>query len=208
MDPMDYRVLLMLSSVYRVYGKVRLAQLQPWIDSWNMPEIYAGIEGKGAADAAYAPALEIEHCRVNGTKYTGGAADVYKCFDQIRRDIVYQLLEKAGMPRRIVLAYRSFQEALTVRNTVAGGMGQTYVRPTSIPQGDPMSMMITSLLLRTWVKQMQRHGVTPRILANDLQLLCKGKGHLERFTLGFNKTFQHLEDMGARLAPNLSLIHI
>ena len=33
MDPMDYRVLLMLSPVYRVYGKVRLAPLQPWIDS-------------------------------------------------------------------------------------------------------------------------------------------------------------------------------
>ena len=41
-------------------------QLQPWIDSWNMPEIYAGIEGKGAADAAYATALELEYCRVMG----------------------------------------------------------------------------------------------------------------------------------------------
>ena len=29
MGPIDYRVLLMLSSVYRLYGKIRLPQLQP-----------------------------------------------------------------------------------------------------------------------------------------------------------------------------------
>ena len=29
MDPLDYRVLLMLSTVYRVWGKIRLPQLQP-----------------------------------------------------------------------------------------------------------------------------------------------------------------------------------
>ena len=55
------------------------------------------IEGKGAADAAYSTALEIEYCRVMGIKYSGGAADIYKCFDQVRRDIVYKLLEAAGM---------------------------------------------------------------------------------------------------------------
>ena len=109
------------------------------------------------------------------------------------------------MPRRIVHAYRNFQEALTVRNTVAGGLGQPYSKPTSIPQGDPMSMVITSLLLRAWVKQMQKHDVTPRILADDLQLMCKGKDHLEKFARGFDKTFQHLEDMGARLAPKKSI---
>ena len=78
MDPMDYRVLLMLASSYRLYGKIRLSHLQPWIDGWNLPEIYAGIEGKGAADAAYATAIEIEQCRVAGIKYTGGAADIFR----------------------------------------------------------------------------------------------------------------------------------
>ena len=158
-----------------------------------------GSRAKGAAGAAYSTALEIEYCRVMGIKYSGGAADIYKCFDQVRRDIVYKLLHEAGMPRRVIHAYNSFQEALTVRNTVAGGLGQPFSKPTSIPQGDPMSMVVTSLLLRAWVKQMQRHGVTPRILADDLQLMCHGKDHLERFTLGFNKTFQHLEDLGGEV---------
>ena len=129
MDPMDYRVLLMLASTYRLWGKIRLAHLQPWIEEWNLPEIYAGIEGKGAADAAYATAMEIEYCRISGTKYSGGAADIYKCFDQVRREIVYDLLKAAGTPQQILHAYRDFQEHLVVRNTIAGG----WVSPTSNP---------------------------------------------------------------------------
>ena len=47
MNPLDYNVLLMLASVYRLWGKIRLEQLQPWIETWQLPEIYAGIEGQG-----------------------------------------------------------------------------------------------------------------------------------------------------------------
>ena len=86
----------------------------------DLMEIYAGVECNGAADAAYATAIEIEYCRVTGKQYTGGAADIYKCFDQIRRPIVYKLLEAAGMPRQVVHAYRSFLEALSVKNRWLG----------------------------------------------------------------------------------------
>ena len=33
MIPLDYRVLLMLASVYRLWGEIRLEQLQPWIET-------------------------------------------------------------------------------------------------------------------------------------------------------------------------------
>ena len=190
----------MLASTYRLWGKIRLAHLQPWIDEWNLPEIYVGIEGKGAADAAYSTAIEIEHCRVAGIKYSGGAADIYMCFDQIRRAIVYEVLKSAGLPSPIAHAYRDFQEHLMVRNTIAGGLGEPYFKPTSIPQGDPFSMMITSLLLRPSVMQMKSLKVIPRILADDLQLMTTGRHHLRRFVRGFNTLHQHLEDLGARLA--------
>ena len=84
---------------------------------------------------------------------------------------------------------------------MAGGLGEPYSKPTSIPQGDPLSMMVTSLLLRAWVEQMRAIEVKPRILADDLQLMAMGEGHLERFKMGFDLTHIHLEDLGALLAP-------
>ena len=53
--------------------------------------------------------------------------------------------------------------------------------------------------------QMINLKVNPRILAGDLQLMCTGSEHFDAFTRAFDATHQHLEDMGARLAPKKSI---
>ena len=97
-------------------------------------------------------------------------------------------MKEAGMPKGVREAYQKFQENLKVHNTIAGGIGEAYTKPTSIPQGDPFSMMLTSLLMRAWIVQMHTIAVQPRLLADDLQLLCTGPNHLQLFEYGFNKT--------------------
>ena len=83
--------------------------------------MFAGIEGQWAEEAAFSTALLLEHCRMKGQELTGGAADVYKLFDQIQRDLLYEILNKAGMPAGVLGAYKIFIEGMTVYNTVAGG---------------------------------------------------------------------------------------
>ena len=98
MDPLEYRVLLMLSSVYRLLGKVRLRHLEPWIGEWAVEELYAGVSGQGADDAAYATAVLIENTHLKGEHLSGGAADIFKCLDQIIRPLLYLIMDLAGMP--------------------------------------------------------------------------------------------------------------
>ena len=167
--------------------------------------MFAGIEGRGAADAAYTTALMLEYCKPTKTPYSGGAADILKCFDQIQRPLLYKILEEAGMPTRILDPYKRFLEAIQVHNTVAGGLGEAYHKPTSIPQGDPFSMMVVALIMRAWIMQMREAAVIPRILADDLQIIAAGPHHLENFEYAFDLTHEHLEDMGAKLAPAKSI---
>ena len=91
--------------------------------------IYAGVEGQGANDAAYTTAVEIELCRLLGTDYSGGAADIFKCFDQVQRPIVYKVLRWAGIPARVPNAYRNSQEAVMVRRLTEGWERSTASRP-------------------------------------------------------------------------------
>ena len=86
--------------------------------------MYAGIEGQGAEEAAYSTAMFIEHCKLSKTEFTGGAADIYKFFDQVQRDLLYTILEKPGMPTGISEAYKRFLDKMIVYNTIAGGVGE------------------------------------------------------------------------------------
>ena len=103
----------------------------------------------------------LEHCMLRGKEATGGAADIFKCFDQIMRPLVYELLRKAGMPTQVLKAYMGFQESFKAYNTVAGGIGEAYSKPTSVPQSDRLPMMIVALLLRAWTLEMREMGLHP-----------------------------------------------
>ena len=85
-DPLNhlaYRVVLMMSAASRLWYRSSLCHLGPWIETRATEEMYAGVEGRGAADAAYAIALEIEMCALKGIPLTGGATDICKCFGHV-----------------------------------------------------------------------------------------------------------------------------
>ena len=90
----------MLPATYRMWSKTRLRHLQPWVKTWAEPEMYAGVEGRGAEDAAYSSALLVEWSKMSGTDLTGGSADIYKCFGQVLRPLVREILKAAGMPEK------------------------------------------------------------------------------------------------------------
>ena len=71
--------------------------------------------------------------------------------DQINRKLVYQILEAAGCPGKVLVANRAYMENVVSHNSIAGGLGKRYRKKASTPQGCPMSMAIKALLLRLWL---------------------------------------------------------
>ena len=79
-----------------------------------------------------------------------------------------------------------------------------YSRKCSIPQGDPLSMMIVAMLMRPWLKMLQKDKVQAMILADDIMVVAKGGGMVRKFAQALDKTHMYLRDMGARVAPEKS----
>ena len=50
-EVISYRVLLIMAALYRIWATIRLGMLQPWVQQWAMPEMFAGTGGQGAEDA-------------------------------------------------------------------------------------------------------------------------------------------------------------
>eukprot|EP00969_Alexandrium_andersonii_P210736 9308159-Alexandrium_andersonii.AAC.1 len=58
-----------------------------------------------------------------GEPWAAGCVDVYKCFDQVQRPLLYHVLATAGLPLRILVPYMRYHESLRVRNSITGGLG-------------------------------------------------------------------------------------
>ena len=147
-DPLKYRILLILPMLYRRWAKLRLKNLGPWVDTWKCDEMFAGTGNNGAEDAWYQTALQFEHAALHQEEITGGTADVFKCFDQVLRKLLYTLLEIGGFPKRILDAYARYMSNLQIYNLVGGSLGMGHKHPCGIPQGCPLSMMLITYLGR------------------------------------------------------------
>jgi hypothetical protein len=101
-DPLAHRILLILSTLYRKWAGYRQRSLKPWILEWATKHMFAGIPDMCALDAWYDSALDIEEAICFERHLTGGAADIYKCFDQVIPELAHYMLMRAGMPERIL----------------------------------------------------------------------------------------------------------
>jgi hypothetical protein len=101
-NPLAYRALKITSSIYRKWATYRNRTLEDWVMSWQDKAMNSGIPGKGGTDAWYHTALHVELQRLSGQEVSGGSVDIYKCFDQINRDLLKEIAITAGMPERVV----------------------------------------------------------------------------------------------------------
>ncbi len=158
-NAMSYRIIKVTSALYRLWGSVRVKNLEDWVRKWQDEKMFAGVPGVGAAEAWYTMALLFEGLRLKGIKVSGGTIDVYKCFDQLLRPLIDELAAKAGMPSKIRAAYIKFIENMIIQMQVGATLGKEHHHRCSIPQGCPFSMMMVALLMRPWIKLMEAHNV-------------------------------------------------
>eukprot|EP00969_Alexandrium_andersonii_P213425 9424713-Alexandrium_andersonii.AAC.1 len=57
---------MILPAVFRTWSKALLAQMRGWIQQWMPENSYAGVRGKGAADAWHSTALDMDCARCFG----------------------------------------------------------------------------------------------------------------------------------------------
>ena len=144
----------------------------------------------------------LELKRLLGFEVAGGSVDVFKCFDQINRELLFKVAKKAGMPLRILKPYFKFIDSINVRYQVGKYIGEGHVERCSIPQGCPFSMALIALLTRVWVMHMKDLHVTPRCLADDLMFTAAGTGHAHRTVDAMVASRQFFTDLGAKVASN------
>ena len=74
-DPMEYRILLIFSRLYRRSASMRLRDVHEWVQGWQVPEMYAGVPGGGAEMAWWHLSATNEEAILTGADIAGAAID-------------------------------------------------------------------------------------------------------------------------------------
>ena len=201
LNALDNRILLICSAVYRRWGALRLKHLGEWIGTWRTDAMFAGVPGAGADMATWLFARHLEESSLRGQHVSAMAVDIYKCFDQIVRQLVVCTAARAGCPLEVVGPWYRLMQGMQCYNLLAEGVGEGYAKPCSIPQGCPFSMMWLALLSTGLERTVRAHHCRPRVLADDWLVSAAGEDHDTRLKAGAGSAHGLMHSMGARVAP-------
>ena len=97
-----------------------------------------------SVEAWFSTALDIEEVLsvVGGDKLHVTVADVIRSFDTVDRSILDCTLGRLGLPGWFRRTYFACHSQVRLRFKLAAGLGESWCRDGSIPQGCPLSMAL------------------------------------------------------------------
>ena len=187
-DPVAYRVLLIMSQIYRKWALMRLKHLAPWIHRWALPQMYAGVPGAGSRTSLVATLTWF-----GVLKKPADPCD-RRCYGHL------QMLRPNCQATRLhdcESCWHSQKSPCSIRqhhgsnaDTKLTGYGAPHTRRRGIPQGCPFSMTF--------------HRPVPRVLADDLHLVAAVEKHYENNLEAIRDTHIFITTSGGRIAASKS----
>ena len=87
-DAASLRPITVLSQLFRLWGRARMAALTPWARQWTLP-LQAGLAGgMGAAELLWSTAAEVESAVVGQCLMAGVSFDLTKAFDTVAWEVL------------------------------------------------------------------------------------------------------------------------
>ena len=94
----DYRPIVLLSAIYRVWVGIRMRAFRGWLRANNV----LALKTQGGAESlAYDLALRMTAARTTGAALSGLALDWSKCYDHVHIGILAAIGARAGIPAAI-----------------------------------------------------------------------------------------------------------
>ena len=163
----DGRPITILSSLYRLLGKVIFRQVADyWSKKLPLP-ISGGLPGRGVKDVAYAQKFQIESFLSSGRRLGGFSLDLVKAFNNFGRFPLSLAMRKMGIPEYIttfwIQSLARMKRFLFHKSSLSTGIPST----TGVPEGCSLSVLAMISLSTVYYYKLHAVGTFPYAYADN-----------------------------------------
>ena len=139
----DFRPIVLLSTIYRLWASQRSRQLRAWLLSNGL---LPASSGRGADTQAFELSMRLALARLSGVTISGLAIDWSKCYDRLPLHVLKDLSVHLGIPSRLwqpMMDMYARPRALLLQ----GGIGQAIAPTHGLPPGCPCAVDWLTLVM-------------------------------------------------------------
>ena len=109
---------MLLETVYKITAKIVHSRLQPIMESLDHEAQCGFRSGRGCCDAVFAVKLALKKRREHSKETWVLFLDLVKAFDRVPRDLLWRILDRFGVPFKLVSILKSLHNNINVKFTV------------------------------------------------------------------------------------------
>jgi hypothetical protein len=148
----DYRPIIIFSQLYRIWARICTKKLLSWIQQWIDPSVHGFLAQHSVFDVFTDVLLHIEHANVFQYDISGGVLDIYKRFNCVHWDPIFEILKKCGALPNLINVWQSSLKQVTRFFKTDQYISSPIKNNRGFPEGDPLSVVPTVLLGHLFAK--------------------------------------------------------
>ena len=166
------RPITVCATIYRLWSSVAArAILQQWA-TWLPESVRGCVPGRGARDISLVIQVLVEEALQSGRPLGGFSLDIVKCFNQLPRLPLRQLLLHLHVPLDVVEIWFQFLECNKRFALFHGELGSPVASTTGAPEGDPLSVVGQIAVCWALVTSTHREETLPWVYVDNLSWLA------------------------------------
>ena len=118
--PGNYRGIMLLETAYKIVSILLLNRLRPIAESLDHEQQCGFRPGRGCNDAVFTVKMAMKKRREHSKETWILFLDLVKAFDHVPRELLWQLLEKFGVPPKLVRLLKALHKDVIVKFEVEG----------------------------------------------------------------------------------------
>jgi sorting nexin-29 len=154
-DCHNYKGIVLLNTVYKVYSKILLARFTPYSEEC-LGDYQCGFR-KGKSTIEQLPTIGqiIEKKYEYHQNMWQVFIDFKKAYDSIHRDSLYNIMNDFGFPEKLIRLTKMCMEEAKYRVRVDNELSSPFTVDTGLKQGDSLSPLLFNLALEKMIRELQ-----------------------------------------------------
>ena len=165
-NPNNYRGISLAPVAAKVYNKLLLNRIYPYIDPLLRPNQNGFRRGRSTLPQILALRRILEECKIGNRTAAIVFVDFSKAFDSINRDALFHILSLYGIPEPLVKAIRLLYDSSSSRVQTIDGLTDFFKTLIGVLQGDTLApflfIIVLDYVLRNCMTEEYGLTITPR----------------------------------------------
>ena len=175
--PKNYRGIMLLEVSYKIVAIILQERLRPIQESLDHESQCGFRPDRGCVDAIFTVKLALKKRREHGLESWVFFLDLVKAFDRVPRELLWLILERFGVPVKLVNLLKALHDAFKVKFTV-DNVTQTIICTIGVKQGDILGpILFTFFIAAVMITWRNTSKIAPCIFKTKKDAIMTGRSY-------------------------------